>query len=416
MYKLKNYFCISQFLAHFEKQENNRLSIKIDRNKPLKSIEKLYQTYNEQEVCHSALYEFFKHTRTILLSLIFTIVMLFSFISIQKSINIKIYLVFGIIIPFLYLLYVAWQTLFYKFPNKEESSLVAFFAKKYPQYDRRDTHIFKTFTTLLFVEMGIVYTFSILLSTIFIFWAYSIEFYSESSYAFLDPVKIWFGVTNGSGHTILPQHFFAIAITLSIIILLLLKSFIWLLAKKNLQKAMNQALLQKAQTLLQQLSQSVEIQVSNNTKNTIENFETQTKAEQQIDRSHYDLLFYQFTFNEKIVNILELQNDSDLSNLQAEYYSFALYGEEQEDDKTIKKLQNLVIVVTSPQTLPDNTFKDDMLAMLETNRVRQIWIIPLVEKDGIFQKAYKGDYLYEEWQKQINETIGDYRIRLYNEK
>ena len=416
MYRLKNYFCISNFLTHFESQENNICNIKIDNNKPFKSITKLYQKYEKQETCHSTLYEFLKHTRTILLWLIFIAVMIFSFISIQKSINIKIYLIFGIIIPFLYLLYVAGQTLFYKFPNKEESSLIDFFAKKDPQYDRRDTHVFKTFTTLLFVEMGIVYTFSILLSTIFIFWAYSIEFYSESSYAFLDPVKIWFGTTNSSGHAVLPQHFFAIAITLSIVILLLLKSLIWLLAKKNLQKAIKQALLQKAQTLIEKSSQSVKIQISNNMKKTTESFETQTSAEKTIDHSHYDLLFYQFEFDKKIIDILEFKNDSDLSNLNAEHYNFALFGEEEKDTKTLQKLQNLVIVITSPQTLPDNTFKGDMLAILETNRVRQIWIIPLVEKDGIFQKAYKGDYLYEEWQKQINETIGDYRIRLYNEK
>ena len=418
MYRLdfKNYFYISKFLARFEQQNIDTVNVQPLHNDPLKNILELYKQYGKEEDNYSALYEFFRHTRTIILWLIFIAVMIFSFVSIQKSINIKIYLIFGVIVPFFYLLYVAWQTLFYKFPNKEESSLITFFAKKYPEYDKRDTHLFKTFTTLLFVEVGIVYTFSILLSTIFIFWAYSIEFYSESSYAFLDPIKVWFGTANSSGHAVLPQHFFAIAITVSIIILLLLKSFIWLLARRNLQKAMKQALLQKAQTLLQKFSQSVEIQVSNNEKRSVESFETQAATEQNIDRSRYDLLFYQFAFDEKVVDILELQNDSDLADLNAENYSFALYGEEQEDSKTLEKLQNLVIVVASAQTLPDNTFKGDMLTMLETNRVRQIWIIPLVEKDGIVQKAYKGDYLYEEWQKQINETIGDYRIRLYNEK
>ena len=416
MYRLKNYFCISQFLTRFEKQENSRFNIKIDQNNPLKSIAKLYQKYEEKERCNSTLYEFFKNTRGILLSLIFIAVMLFSFISIQKSINIKIYLVFGIIIPFFYLLYVAWQTLFYKFPNKEESSLIDFFAKKYPEYDRRDTHVFKTFTTLLFVEMGIVYTFSILLSTIFIFWAYSIEFYSESSYALFDPLKVWFGVINQSGHTVLPQHFLAIAITISIVTLLLFKSFIWILAKRNLQKAIKEALLQKAQTLLKKFSQSVEIQVSTDTQKTVEIFEAQKATVEKKDHSRYDLLSYQFVLDKKIIDILELQNDKEIANLDAEYYNFALFSKEEEDAQTLQKLQNLVIIVTSPETLPDNTFKCDMLTILETNRVEQIWIIPLVEKDGILQKAYKGDYLYEEWQKQINETMGDYRIRLYNEK
>lgn len=418
MYRLnfKDYFCISKFLARFEQRDINILNVKLPYNDPLKNISELYKKYAEDEDRDSTLYEFFRHTRTIILWLIFIAVMSFSFVSIQKSINIKIYLIFGLVVPFVYLLYVAWQTLFYKFPNKEESSLVAFFAKKYPEYDKRDTHVLKTFTTLLLVEMGIVYTFSILLSTIFIFWAYSIEFYSESSYAFLDPIKMWFGTADSAGHAVLPQHFFAIAITLSIVILLLLKSFIWFLAKRNLQKAMKQALLQKAQPLLQKFSQSVAIEISNNEKKTTENFEIQKNRSQNIDRSQYDLLFYQFELDEKVVDILELQNDSDVANLNAAYYSFALYGGEQEDSKTLKELQNLVIVVASAQTLPDNSFKGDMLTILETDRVRQIWIIPLVEKDGILQKAYKGDYLYEEWQKQINETIGDYRIRLYNEK
>ena len=413
---LKEYFNISTFLSRFEKRNADGCDVELSHADPLENIAELYEQCGEEEDRHSSVYEFMKHSRTLVLWFVFIAVMVFSFVGLQKSVNIKIYLVFGLLMPFVYLLYVAWQTLFYKFPNKEENSLVAFFAKRYGEFDKRDSHVLKTFTTLLFVEVGIVYTFGILLSTIFIFWAYSVEFYSESSYAFLDPIKLWFGTTNGSGHTVLPQHFFAIAITLSIVALLLLKTFVWFLAKRNLQKAMKQALLQKAQTLLQTFSQSVKIEVSSDVSKTTESFETQKSRVQNLDRSRYDLLFYQFKGDEKVVDILELQNDADLVNLNAAYHSFALYGAEQEDNKTLEKLQNLVIVVASAQTLPDNTFKGDMLSILETNRVRQIWVIPLVEKDGVVQKAYKGDYLYEEWQKQINETINDYRIRLYNEK
>ena len=418
MYKLdlKNYFTISKFLSHFEKRNTNECDVELTYADPLENIAKLYEQCRKEKDRHSSLYEFIKHSHTLVLWFVFIAVMFFSFVGIQKSVNIKIYLVFGLLMPFVYLLYVAWQTLFYKFPNKEENSLMAFFAKRYDEFDNRDSHVLKTFTTLLFVEVGIVYTFGILLSTVFIFWAYSVEFYSESSYAFLDPIKLWFGATNDSGHTVLPQHFFAIAITLSIVALLILKTFVWFLAKRNLQKAMKQALLQKAQTLLQKFSQSVKIEVSSNVSKTTESFEAQKSRVQNIDRSRYDLLFYQFEGDEKVVEILELQNDADLENLNAAYHSFALYGAEQEDNKTLEELQNLVIVVASAQTLPDNTFKGDMLSILETNRVRQIWVIPLVEKDGVVQKAYKGDYLYEEWQKQINETINDYRIRLYNEK
>ena len=419
MYKLnfKDYFYISKFLTRFAQQNDAQSSnAELEHDNPLKNIIALYTEYANDEDRHSALYEFFIHTRSIILWLVFIAVILFSFLEIQTSINVKIYLIFGLVVPVLYLFYVAWQTLFYKFPNKEENSLATFFAKKYAEYDKQDTHVFKTFTTLLLVEIGIVYTFSILLSTIFIFWAYSIEFYSESSYALLDPVKVWFGTTNSSGHTVLPQHFFALAITLSIVIILILKSIIWFLAKRNLQKAMRQALLQKAQPLLEKFSQSVEIQLSGNETKSTEKFVTRENRTQDIDHSHYDLLFYQFEQDKKLLDILELQNDSDLNTLNAAYYNFALFGKEQEDEKTVAKLQNLVIVVASAQTLPDNRFKEDMLTILETNRVRQIWVIPLVEKDGIIQKAYKGDYLYEEWQKQINETINDYRIRLYNEK
>ena len=418
MYKLdlKKYFYISNFIKRFKEQSSSTLDVKFNYNNPLKNIVALYEKYAKDEDRHSSLYDFFRHSRTIVLWVIFITIMLFSFIEIQKSINIKIYLIFGLFLPFIYLLYIAWQTLFYKFPNKEEYSLLDSLAKKYSEYDKRDTHVFKTFNTLLLVEIGIVYTFSTLLSTIFIFWAYSIEFYTESTYAFLDPVKIWFHTENSSGHALLSQHFFAIAITISIVIILLFKSFIWLLAKRNLQKAMKEALLQKAETLLQNFSQSVAIEVSKDETKSIENFETQKETSQNIDRSQYILLFYQFEGDEKIIDILELKNNSDLENLKVKYHNFALYGEEENDSKTLKELQNLVIVVTSPETLPDNTFKYDMLTLLDTKRVRQIWIIPLVEKDGVVQKSYKGDYLYEEWQKQINDTINDYRIRLYNEK
>ena len=418
MYRLnfKDYFYISTFLTRFEQQDNATLDEELPYDDPLKNIVALYSKYAQDEDKHSTLYEFFIHGRSLILWFVFIAVMLFSFMEVKTSINIKIYLIFGLIIPLVYLIYVAWQTLFYKFPNKQENSLAVFFAKKYAEYDKRGTHVFKTFTTLLLVEIGIIYTFAILLSTIFIFWAYSVEFYNESSYAFLDPVTLWFGATDGSGHTVLPQHFFAIVITLSIVTLLLLKSIVWLLARKNLQKAMQQALLQKAQPLLQKLSQSVKIQISSGQKQTPENYETQKNTLHDIDRSQYNLLAYQFELEKQVMDILELQNDSDLADLNAAYYSYALYGKEEEDEKTLKKLQNLVIVVASAQTLPDNTFKDDIFSILETNRVSQIWIIPLVEKDGILQKAYKGDYLYEEWQKQTNETINDYRIRLYNEK
>ncbi len=418
MYKLdfKEYFCISKFLARFEQQDANIFNVKLPYTDPIKNIVALSIKYGEDEDGDSRLYEFLRHTKTIVLFLVFITVIAFSFLSIQKSINIKIYLVFGLIVPFIYLLYIAWKTLFYKFPNKEESSLVTFFAKKYADYDKRDTHVFKTFTTLFLVEIGVVYTFSIFLSTIFIFWAYSIKFYTESSYALFDPLKVWFGITSSHGNTLLPQHFFAIAITLSIFSLLVLKGFIWFFAKRNFQKAMRQASIQKAQTLLQKFSHSVAIQISSEGEKTVENFEIKKDKVQNIDCAEYDLLFYQFEFNKKVITTLELQNDRDLSSLNAKYYSFALFGEEEQDKKTLEKLQNLVIVATSAQTLPDNTFKCDMLTILKTNKVRQIWVIPLVEKDGILQKAYKGDYLYEEWQKQINDTIGDYRIRLYNEK
>jgi hypothetical protein len=78
------------------------------------------------------------------------------------------------------------------------------------------------------------------------------------------------------------------------------------------------------------------------------------------------------------------------------------------------------LIFTSPESIPDNTFKEDIKPISDREDVKQIWIIPLIEgsednyivlKEG-YGKYY--DSKYNDWKNKIDKIQS--KVRLYNEK
>ncbi len=420
---IKKYFEISSILENSKIEDFKEYKKEIlSQGKVFDKEQKFKELLNfcDRQEQHSFLkifghIDFIKDT---LLWGIFLITLFVSYFSFDDIINVHKFLLFSIFLPFSYILFMSYKVYRYSFPKKEELSFLSYILahSDYVKYNSSDSHVVKTYSMKLSIYFGLIYTISILLYTFIIF--------STTSISFILPSTFDINFLSLISDKELSQSTLAWFLLISIIFFIFIPKMILLFyADKNIKKSIELSLLEQGKEFFEYIYKTVEIKQDSNIKalqNIVEDKNEVIEDIQEIVQSvlaDYYVIYYNMDLEIRDKILFDFSNDIDLKDKKSESFSYAIFGEEEEDELTISKLGNLVLLFASPESSADNTFKDDIDEILTQEEVKQIWIAPLVEnKDAHYILAQKGDNKYDEWQKQINENIDDFRVRLYNEK
>ena len=422
---LENYFDISKFLEDkkeldFKRYQENRVYDE-DKQNELSQLINYYEF--EGATKESSYLSHLKDIKKVFLVVAFLLGFAFTYIYFDKEINIKIYSLFSIALPSFYLLFLFFKVFMYKYPENEDNSLLNTFLTKYSNFKPKHNHILKTYSNLMFIEAGISYTLGVLISTVIIFWAYSITFYSESTYLqdSMESNKTEILKTTSEKQTkeIKSQQFYSMLITFFIFMVIVLKILLRISAKKALDKTIKNTLLKDAELFFDVMQTTVGIDENKIEYNS--NAKTKDKSVvkyQETDDSYDDMYILYYQLKDEVLDKVDFDfsKDEELRDKSSQSYTFALFKQLKKDRETISKLGNLVMIFTSPQSSADETFKQDIKDILKRDSVHQIWVVPLIEKNSRFVASKKGDEKYDEYRKQINKNINDTRVRLYNEK
>jgi len=420
---LKKYFEISNSLEN-STQEDFKLYRKellesgesFDKDAKLQELIK-FSDVKERNNTLTNIFEHLDFIKDILLWGIFMFTLLVSYFAIDETININKFILFSLLFPFTYILVMYFKVLRYSFPKKNENSFLSYILlnSNYIEYNPIHSHIIKTYSMKLSIYFGLVYTLAILFYTFIIFFTTSVTFVMPSTF----DIDIFSLLSQEE----LSQSSLAWLLIAFITLFIFIPKIVLLFfANRNIENSIKISLLEQGEEFFDTIYTSVEIKEHTEVDIIEEVLEEEEIKEEVIVEekskfSDYYNLYYNMDFETQQKIVFDFENDIDLKERSYEEFSYAIFGEEDEDELTISKLGNLILLFTSPETSADNTFKDDIEDILQQEEIKQIWIIPLVEDtQNNYIIATKGDDKYSEWQKQINTNIANPKVRLYNEK
>ena len=413
---LEKYFQIFEFMhdkdeKHF--REHKQLSVvNYNDESKIEALEEYYDAHSQG--IPSKVFNALISIKKVLIAIVFAIIFIFNLAYFNNSINLKIYLLCTILIPLLYSAYVGYQLLTYRSKLREERSYLYFLTSlifKNKNIPSEHSHIFKAYANLSLADISITYSVANLVSTVIIFWAFSVTFYTENTY------------DSTGQHNSLPQDDWSLFITLALVVLVILKCIVRLFIKPKMTKAICQNLEQQNKPFFNIMRRTV--MINKNTDNTSAEPTNQathsapTANKILLDSSFMDyyLLYYNLDKEGQDKIIFHFDENKDLLNKSSESYPFALFGQDKEDRKTIGRLSNLVLIFASPESSPDNTFKDDIHCILSNEYIKQIWILPLsCNQNSSYELIDKHGTEYAEWARQINTVISNKKVTLYHER
>ncbi len=399
-------------------------------------IRKKNITFDSMERLVEAFFQFFPHSSCsfvskvellsqVVLGMAFCIGLLFGVLFFQKSININLFLVLSIIVPFVFMIVSGLRIFLYRFPLKKERTFFDYFLSEEMKINAEDSHVLKLYSFMVFQKAAIAYAFGILLSTMFLFFVNKVDFNYDNTYdlsvafeqKFVDFFAIlwsWFSpeFVPQLGDIDQSRGSFAVFILLSIVLWNILPRALLLgVVYGKYHRAILNAFELKTKKLRQLLEHSVQVHRS-----SLEEKKLQEKSPIQIVRKNFHVktiyrLFYEMDPCEIVLD------EKTLIDKPQKSFAVATFDiEEEEEKRIINELENLVIVFPSPQTLPDESFKSFLKKILQNEAVLQIWVVVTIQTQYGIEIALKSDKNYAEWHYQINRVINDLRVRLYHER
>jgi hypothetical protein len=284
--------------------------------------------------------------------------------------------------------------------------------KIFSKIDNRHNHVLKTYSLLTLVDIGISYAVGILVATVIIFWAHSITFYTESSYDANDTFQTL--QTTEKNRVIESKSYYSELITGLIVIVIFLKLLLRYFALKRVKKTIFNSLEEQGELFFEVMKKNIEITENHSEhKQLISKEDKSLRESKSVENLDYIKLYYEMELD--LAKNIEFYDDK-LEGKSFDEYAFALFDKEEEDEKILEELQNLVLIFTSPESLADETFRVYISEILQNSHVEEIWILPLVQSDGKYILADKSDEKYPDWRDKIENIIADERVSLYNEK
>ncbi len=415
---IKDYFNLSNILKNTTKKEFQHYQKDINyiynKDNKLQELYTFYKTQKDKYNLKNDIFEQLIGIKKVLLVVVFLISFVVTYNYFDKEINIKTYLLFSVALPLIYSLFAIINILRYKYPQKDESSLLnTFFKKISSTFENKHNHIFKTYSIVMFIEMGISYGIGILIASIIIFWSHNVTFYSESSYISNTSIEKT-DIKKDDARVIVSKSYWSKLITLAIFFVIVFKFILRYFTLKVLDKTIVNSLEEQAKEFFDVMSTNTVISIDTNHK------QTKTINSQQHSKKTDDILshkFYKLYYEMELVDAKNIEfYDKELCDNSFQEYSFALFDKENEDEKVLSFLEGFVLVFASPESLADETFRSYIQQMLSKNNIIEILILPLVQKDDVYTLLNKNDDKYFDWKDKVENIINDDRVSLYYEK
>jgi len=436
MITVENYFKISELL-----EKSKTIDFELFRgdvfkkggvfsSDNLETIFSFYEYAKKEQQPQGFVFKILAYKKLVYL-LAFTVGVVCGFLLLGKELDVNKFLFWSLFLPFTFMVWGFFQLVFYNYPTKQEHSLFDSLLKKYmgEKYNtQRYNHIIKLLTTQTYYTAVIFYALGSLVVAFYTSFFNAVHFSYSSTFSFVYQyeervlhfiaapwayIVPWAvphkGCDDGTWAAFL---FFALVVWVVLPRLVLM-----LLSKKVLQKAMQNSLEHQAHELLRVVATSAKTNVQEHPfgeflQEADEHYEqTGTKHAEQNTQS----IFYIFYEMERLeYERLSFKLPHYLREKKVEKYSLGLW--EQEDElEVITALENLVLVFCSPQSLPDETFKEMLKTIRKNKVVQQIWVVPLIEEDGMYKKATPYDRGYEDYKIHI-QRLEDDKIRLFDDR
>jgi len=368
-----------------------------------------------------------------------------SFLFIGNSIDINLFLLKAIVIPFCFML-VSWIGIIrYKYPRKKVDSILIKILNKIPsiKFDNKYYHIYKAYFVQVFQIAGILFSLTILVCTILLLLFTSISYSYETtiidilweqkiialfampwSWAMptfvpdLELIKIAF-LGDDAFIKNTPQRVWAVFQIMSILTWIVIpRIIVWFLAKKVLANVLYNSLEVQGEVFFKSIFKKSEYSKVEKVEIVEKEKEQSTVAPNVANISYKDFykIYYELTVEES-QNIDFVYDDRNLDKKTFESFTLGNFEEEDQDEVTLEKLGNLVLVFVSPSSLPDESFKDQLKKILTNENVQQIWVAPLIQiEEKKYRLANRRDEEYSEWKYQINLILANQKVKLYNER
>jgi hypothetical protein len=445
---INKYFEISSKLSNKTKEDFEKYKKEI--NPKIKNKEELIKIYLEKiETKNINVFTTLKKINNIIKISTFLLSFLLGILLSKQTLNINIYLLISIVIPFV-LTNISFIKLYtYKYPKKEEHSLLSKIIKRINKdYNSKDNHIIKLYSFKIVQILNLSYMTGMLLAMLTMFFLTSITFNFESTYKSIETIEHYIinffsypyawvlpeavpniEIINKTGlkENLNYNGVWASFIMITMIVWVIIPRILLLIyANFKLMKTIKTRYFNLTKDFYKIMLEQVEIK-----KNEEKNKENKEYKENSIEeknknnskninnKTEYFELFYEME-KEEIEIIKEnkyLKEEIKNKIKKVKKYTIGLFEEEEKDKKTLKELYNLIIIYTPPESLPDETFKELINKLIKNDKIAQVWIIPLTETEkGEYIFSIKGDYKYNEWENQINIEINNSKIRLFNER
>ena len=349
----------------------------------------------------------------------------------DKKVDIGLYSITSVIFPLLYFLYLAYIHFSYKFPKKNEPSILNLFLKnKFENFKDELSHVLKTYSTMLWIKSVIYYSIGALITTMLVFKLAGVTFYSGTAYGANDYEKsnqqiekiisLDKNLTNNKISNNSPKKdessaYWSRVITAVLIIMIILKIVLYFLARRNNIKTIKQSLVNQGEVFFNILKTNADIGLSvDDNEDILLTNQAQNKLNIEEKRSlkKYYILYYEINPEDQSKIQYNISNEENLKNKEFSSYSYCLLKKVKDDINTLKELSNLVIIYTSPETIPDETFKENIIEILTKTQTNDIWIIPLKDEFGKLQLLRKNDKDYNKWDDMIK-NINNNHIRIH---
>lgn len=197
--------------------------------------------------------------------------------------------------------------------------------------------------------------------------------------------------------------------------MIILKIVLYFLARRNNIKTIKQALVNQGEDFFNILKTNADIGLSvDDNEDILLTNQAQNKLNIEEKRSlkKYYILYYEINPEDQSKIQYNISNEENLKNKEFSSYSYCLLKKVKDDINTLKELSNLVIIYTSPETIPDETFKENIIEILTKTQTNDIWIIPLKDEFGKLQLLRKNDKDYNKWDDMIK-NINNNHIRIH---
>lgn len=431
---LKLYFNISNFLKN--KKDKDFIKYKnifyekykiFDEKKKLEYLIDYYQTQSNKKDENYKIFENISYIKKVILISFFILGMILTSLFFDKEINVNLYLIVSVGLPLIYFIYLSWEYFRYRFPTKPEKSILSWFLKKkFKNFNEQHSHILKTYSTMLGTQLSISYTIGVLISTIIIFSVFNVTFYSETTYGANDynitTTKYTKDINQSNKNIKINKKqskyssaYYSRFITLILILMISLKTIFYIFARRDNRKTINLALIHQGDIFFQSLKPIINIglekeDIKNNSNNK-KKIRDVIQKQNNIDLKDYYILYYEIEKDNIYKIEFNISNHPNLKNKLFKSYTYGLFDKEDEDIKTLHKLNNLVVIYTSAETIPDETFQDNILDIIKTD-VNDIWIIPLKDNGNKLDLLKKDDKDYNKWETIITK-INNNHIRIH---